>query len=314
MSFILEALKRADRERRLERAPDLSSVYEENNFPRHANLRPWLWICGSILLVAIAGLMLWLEGPGPVGSVLPKGESASLPVPAPTTIDKEKTLPPSFAKGSEALQAKRSAGEASGTQPVPRPLRKTKPAPPIRSVSDKTAPEKIESKPVEKSPDPKPVPTAQDTSDPKPGPVAAVEKRKPVQPSPSVSSSPEKTPMEPAALDQSKSVEKQAKTLTAGPAKPPPVPAAKEQVNRKSIEAIPLISELAYELKEKLGRLQINVHSYSKAPAECQVFINMHRYRVGDKIGEDGPLLKEITPDGVIIDYGGGEVRLQVGR
>jgi len=34
MSFILEALKRADRERRLERAPDLSAVYEENNLPR----------------------------------------------------------------------------------------------------------------------------------------------------------------------------------------------------------------------------------------------------------------------------------------
>jgi len=54
------------------------------------------------------------------------------------------------------------------------------------------------------------------------------------------------------------------------------------------------------------------VHSYSKDPAECLVFINMHRYKVGDKIGEGGPLLKEITPDGVIIDYGEGEVRLQV--
>jgi hypothetical protein len=94
--------------------------------------------------------------------------------------------------------------------------------------------------------------------------------------------------------------------------KPPPPPAAKEEVNRKRIEAIPLISQLPGEIKEKLGKLQINVHSYSKDPAERLVFINMNSYKVGDKIGEGGPLLKEITPDGVIIDYGEGEARLQI--
>lgn len=313
MSFILEALKRADRERRLERAPDLSAVYEENNLPRHTNIRPWLWLCGSFLVGAIVvGLMLWPEGPGPVKSPLPKGESASLPLSAPETIDKEKARPPSFAKGSEGLQAKRSSGEASGTQPVPRPLRKAKPAPPIRSVTEKMAPAKTESKPVEKAPDLKPVSTAGEISDPRPGPVAAVEKKEPVQPSPPVSSSPEKASMEPAASDQGKEVEEPAEAVAVGPAEPPAALAAKEQVSRKRIEAIPLISELPYEIKEKLGKLQINVHSYSRDPAERLVFINMHRYKVGDKIGEGGPLLKEITPKGVIIDYGEGEARLQV--
>jgi len=304
MSFILEALKRADRERRLERAPDLSAVYEESNLSRHTNIRPWLWIGGPLLVVAIVvGLMLWLEGPGPVTSPLPQGESASRSPSTPETI--EKTPPPSLAKGDKGLQAKRSSGKASGTQPVPRPLHKAKPAPTIRSVTEKTPQAKIESKPVEKVPEPKSVPTAGETTTPIPGPV---------QPSPSVSSNPEKTSMDPAAPVQSNSVEKQAKTVTASPAKPPPVPAAKEEVDRKRIETIPLIGELPYEAKEKLGKLQINVHSYSKDPAECLVFINMHRYEVGDKIGEDGPLLKEITPNGVIIDYGEGEVRLQVGR
>ena len=296
MSFILEALKRADRERRLERAPDLSAVYEENSLSRYPNIRPWLWLSGSLLVVAIVvGLMLWPEGPDPVTSPLPQGESAS----------RSPSPPPSLAKGSEGLQAKRSSEEASGTQPVPRPLRKAKPAPPIRSVTEKTAQAKIESKPVEKAPEPKSVPTAGETTTPIPDPV---------QPSPSVASIPEKTPMKPAASDQSKSVEKQAKTVTASPAKPSPAPAAKEEVDRKRIEAIPLIGELPYEIKEKLGKLQINVHSYSQDPAERLVFINMRRYEVGDKIEEDGPLLKEIIPNGVIIDYGEGEVRLQVGR
>jgi len=100
--------------------------------------------------------------------------------------------------------------------------------------------------------------------------------------------------------------------VAVSPVKPSPSPAAKEEVDRKRIEAIPLFGELPYEIKEKLGKLQINVHSYSKDPAERLVFINMHRYKVGDKIGEGGPLLKEITPNGVIIDYGEGVARLQV--
>jgi len=315
MSFILDALKRADREQRLERAPELSAVYEENNLPRHTNVRPWLWLCGSFLVGAIVvGLMLWPKGPGPVKSPLPKDESASLPLSTPEATDIEKTRPPSSAKGSGGLQAKRSSGEASGTQPVPRPLRKVKPVRPIGSVTEKMAQAKIESKPVEKVSDNKPVSTAGEISDPRPGPVAAVEKREPVQPSPPVSSSPVRGSLEPAASDQRKAVEKQTDAVMVSRVKPPPAPEVKKQVNRKRIEAIPLVGELPYEIKEKLGKLQINVHSYSNDPAECLVFINMHRYKAGDKIGEGGPLLKEITSDGVIIDYGEGEARLQVGR
>jgi general secretion pathway protein B len=313
MSFILEALKRADRERRLERAPDLSSVYEESNLPRHTNIRPWLWLCGSFLVVAIVvGLMLWPEGPGPVKSPLPKDESASPPLSAPETI--EKTPRPSFAKGGKGLQAKRPSAETSDTQPIPGLLRKAKPVRPITSVTKKMASVKSKSLLAQKEPGPKPVSTSRKISEPRPGSVAAVKKREPVQPSPSVSLSPEKASKEPAASDQEKAVEKQTEAVAVSPSKPPPTSAAKEQVNMKRIEAIPLVSKLPYEIKEKLGKLQINVHSYSKDPAERLVFINMHSYKVGDKIGEGGPLLKEITPDGVIIDYGEGEARLQVGR
>ena len=312
MSFILEALKRSDRERRLERAPDLSAVYEENDLSGHTNIRPWLWLCGSFLVGAIVvGLMLWPEGPGPVKSSLPKGESASLPLSATETIEKTR-LPPS-SPDSESLQLKRSPGHASTTpHSAQGSVQEAKPSRSTKIVVEKIAPSETKSKPVEKAPDPKPVSTAGEIPDPSPGPVAAVEKREPVQPSSPVSSSPEKASMEPAASGQRKAVEKQAEAVAVSPVKPSPSPAAKEEVDRKRIEAIPLIGKLPYEIKEKLGKLQINVHSYSKDPAERLVFINMHRYKVGDKIGEGGPLLKEITPNGVIIDYGEGEVRLQV--
>ena len=305
MSFILEALKRADRERRLERAPDLSAVYEEDDLPGHNGLRTWLWLCGSFLVgVIVVGLVLWPAGPEPVKSPLPKDESASLPLSA----------TPSSSPDSASLQPKKPSAQAPSPQPAREPVQEAKPSRPVGPVTEKIveAPAKTKSKPVEKALDPKPVSTPGEISDPIPGPVAAVEKKEPVQPSPSIPSSPEKPSVEPAAPDQSKAVEKQAEAVAVSPVKPPPVPSAKEEVDRKRIEAIPLIGELPYEIKEKLGKLQINVHSYSKDPGERLVFINMKSYKVGDKIGEGGPLLKEITPDGVIIDYGEGQVRLQV--
>ena len=312
MSFILEALKRADRERRLERAPDLSAVYEDNDLPGHNGIRPWLWLCGSFLVgVIVVGLVLWPTGPGSVKPPLPKGESASLPLSAPETTKKEKTPPSSSARVSKGLQAKKPSVQASSDQPARVPVRKAKPIQPVRKVTEKIAPAKTGSKPVEKAPDPKPIPTAGKISGPSPGPVAAVEKKEPVQPTPTVSEISEGS-VKAEESDNSKGGKKPVETKVVRSAEPPSPPASKEDLNRKRIEAIPLIGELPYETKEKLGKLQINVHSYSEDPAERLVFINMKSYKVGDKIGEGGPILKEITPDGVIIDYGGEEVRLQV--
>ncbi len=287
MSFILEALKRADRERRLERAPDLSAVYEDNDLPGHNGIRPWLWLCGAFLVgVIVVGLVLWPAGPGSVKSPLPRGESASPPLSAPETAKKEKTPPSSSARVSKGLQAKKPSVQASSGQSARVPVSKTKPVQPIKKMTEKI-------------------------SLPKPVPVVAVEKKEPVQPTPTVSPISEGL-VKAEESDNSKGGEKPVDAKVVKPAKPSPAPASNEEVNRKRIEAVPLIGELPYETKEKLGKLQINVHSYSKDPGERLVFINMKSYKVGDKIGEGGPLLKEIIPDGVIIDYGGGEVRLQV--
>jgi general secretion pathway protein B len=94
---------------------------------------------------------------------------------------------------------------------------------------------------------------------------------------------------------------------------PPPLPTEpKAEAKPEKSPSIPLISELPFDVREKLGRLQINVHSYSENPAERLVFINMQNLKVGDRIGENGPILKEITPKGVIIDYGDGQARVLV--
>ena len=103
-----------------------------------------------------------------------------------------------------------------------------------------------------------------------------------------------------------------AKRVEGGREVPSPSPKTGKPISRARIQDLPLLSELPSEIRERVGSLEINVHSYSANPAERLVFINMHRYREGERIGENGPLLREITPEGVIIDYGGGEARVKV--
>ena len=51
-----------------------------------------------------------------------------------------------------------------------------------------------------------------------------------------------------------------------------------------------------------LPDLNIDIHVYSEKPADRFVFINMNQYREKATL-EEGPLLREITTEGVILEY-----------
>ena len=50
--------------------------------------------------------------------------------------------------------------------------------------------------------------------------------------------------------------------------------------------------------------LHLDIHVYSDDPAERFVFINMEKHREQSQL-EEGPVVVEITPDGVILDHQG---------
>ena len=50
--------------------------------------------------------------------------------------------------------------------------------------------------------------------------------------------------------------------------------------------------------------LNLDLHVYTARPAERLVFINSHKYREGDSLAE-GPVVQQITPRGVVLEYGG---------
>jgi len=53
-----------------------------------------------------------------------------------------------------------------------------------------------------------------------------------------------------------------------------------------------------------LPDLNVDIHVYSEQPADRFIFINMNQYRENATLAE-GPVLREITPEGAILEYAG---------
>ena len=64
------------------------------------------------------------------------------------------------------------------------------------------------------------------------------------------------------------------------------------------------LDELRLDGQLQLPDLHLDIHVYSDAPAERFVFINMVKHRERSRLDE-GPVVSEITPEGVILDYQG---------
>ncbi len=77
----------------------------------------------------------------------------------------------------------------------------------------------------------------------------------------------------------------------------PPTPAA-------SVQILPSANQLRLNGTLQMAELHLDIHVYSDAPADRFVFINMAKHRENSRLVE-GPLVKEITHEGVILSYQG---------
>lgn len=84
-------------------------------------------------------------------------------------------------------------------------------------------------------------------------------------------------------------------------AAPPPQRVA-QPVDRSS--PVATIDELRLDGSLQLPELHLDIHVYSDDPAERFVFINMDKHREDSRI-DAGAVVREITPDGVILEYQG---------
>ena len=94
------------------------------------------------------------------------------------------------------------------------------------------------------------------------------------------------------------------------PAKIQPRPAA--VVSQPAVQSTgPAVTETRLTFNDvrlaadlNLPDLNIDIHVYSAKPVDRFVFINMNQYRENATLAE-GPLLREITSEGAILEYGG---------
>jgi general secretion pathway protein B len=71
-----------------------------------------------------------------------------------------------------------------------------------------------------------------------------------------------------------------------------------------SMAVMPTIDQLRLDGSLQLAELHLDIHVYSEDPAGRFVFINMVKHREKSRIAE-GPIVSEITLDGVILRYQG---------
>lgn len=79
---------------------------------------------------------------------------------------------------------------------------------------------------------------------------------------------------------------------------------APRPIRAQSALAVPSIYELRAEGRLQLAELHLDIHVFSENPKERFVFINMVKHREGSQLAE-GPVVNEITPEGVVLDYQG---------
>ena len=91
-----------------------------------------------------------------------------------------------------------------------------------------------------------------------------------------------------------------------------PAPATAEPAPAEStftLRALPTAAELRANGTLQMAELHLDIHVFSETPVDRFVFINMVRHKENSRLAE-GPVVREITPEGVILDYLGTEFLL----
>ena len=274
MSYILDALKKAERERGSAEVVQAETAYE---LPRKK--RTGIWIvagCGLLCLAAAGGLFLGMfygrtESSVPTHTVVNQGYATEDSVDPPENLEpiaQSSTAPPVLAEPIPKPPVLETTNTPVASVPV---SIGSSPKPPVPETTN----DQVVAVPV--SIDSSPKPPVPETAN---APVVAV----PV----SIDSSPKpptpKTANAPAA----------AVTVSADIALNTPVPEAKPRAT--DIEpVIPSLREIAGSIKMNIG-----MHVYSDNPDKRLVFINGKRYKEGDLLEQDC-VIEGITPEGVLL-------------
>ena len=89
-----------------------------------------------------------------------------------------------------------------------------------------------------------------------------------------------------------------------GPATSMPATAPLPVPTQSVTEGLPTFNDLRASGQLQLPDMHLDIHVYSGQPADRFVFVNMSKYKESATLSE-GPRVREIVPDGVVLDYMG---------
>ena len=78
--------------------------------------------------------------------------------------------------------------------------------------------------------------------------------------------------------------------------------AAEEPPAERVASGLPSLNDLQAQGVLQLPEMHLDIHVFSGQPAERFVFVNMKKYTEGATLSE-GPAVREITREGVVLDY-----------
>ena len=138
-----------------------------------------------------------------------------------------------------------------------------------------------------------------------------------------VSRNPLESEVSAGAQDIDAGMARQAASVPAGPPAVSPAPAGRGSVTYQPLPESAAVAQAAAASVEQAGlptadevtasgavpALNLDLHVYSTKPAERLVFINSRKYREGDTL-QEGPVVRQITPDGAILEFRGSQFLL----
>jgi len=282
MSLILEALKKSEANRRLGEAPDLGTPFATR--PAQRSALPFL----PVLIVAALGIGWWLWR-APATSTAPAVVSEGNPAPAgkpaagaakPKAVA---TAPTEHNIATDKPWIKRGFGMEQPLPP-PTPVQAAPTTPPAATPPRPAPPVQT----VAAAPAPPPQPAAQPVITPTP-PVRT-ENRTPPPPEP-------KAPVAAQPVDASTPA-----VRTENRAPPPAGTPAPKKADLPPPSA-PTYVDLPFSVRKDIPAPKLSMHVYSADPASRFVLINNVRLGEGEK--QDDLLVREIRPDGVILEVKG---------
>jgi general secretion pathway protein B len=303
MSLIIEALKKAQRDREEGRLPE---ALNSRDAPLHRMRRVGPWAAAGVaVMLAGGGFATWWWGRGDSSQPASR-QPAAMTRSAPTSGDSDRQQTPApSSSGSVA----RSEEPAVPVKTYPTPPAKLQPPPAAGRPEESTAPAKTQSIPPAKLQPPpasvgtgEPAAPARTSSNPpaklQPPPASGGVQDSTDRPKTSVVT---KTP--PVSGEPVMPVPPATKAVTPSPA-PAPAPSVPDvprpeppRVESPRAPASPLLADA-------IAGMTLNAHIYSEAKEDRVVYIDGQRYIEGQRVN-GRYLVEAITPQGVVLSYQG---------